>query len=99
MIAVTVRPMRIGTISLDGRPTLHPSVSIKIVMTSKEVPRVSTRKARGRETEIKSAGTPGFGKYSPNIIAVVTEASAPRVILWTSSKLDGLVKTLQHARL
>jgi hypothetical protein len=45
MTAVTVRPMSMGAISLDGRPTLHRSVSIKIIMISKEVSMVSTIKA------------------------------------------------------
>ena len=55
MTAVTVKPIRIGTMSLVGRPTLQPSVSKKIVVTSKKVPKASTRKATGREMPVTPA--------------------------------------------
>jgi hypothetical protein len=80
MIAITVRPIKKGAISLEGRPTLQSSVRREIMVTNRKVPTASMRKPLVKETSEKADGYEGLGKYSPNIIAVLTESAVPRII-------------------
>lgn len=80
MTAVTVAPMKTGAIASDGLPTLQPSVRAKIMVTSRNVPRASASIADPMLTPMPLAAKPGFGKYSPNIIAVRTDSPLPRTI-------------------
>ena len=51
MMEVAVRPMKTGARALPGRPTLPPSASAKIIVTSRKVPSVSPTNSRPQEME------------------------------------------------
>ena len=87
MTPITVRPMNTGAMSLGGRPTLQSSGRKKMMVTKRNVPRASTEKARGRDT-CAVRGADGFGKYTANIIALLTEAAVPRTMDCAVSKED-----------
>ena len=83
--AATVPPIKTGARASPGRPTLHPSVKRKIIVTSIKVPNPSTIMAVDSESLNQGMGKPGFGKYSPNSVAVLTDSGLPRTIEWAAS--------------
>lgn len=85
IMAETVPPTKIGDDPSLGRPTLHPSVNKKIIRTSINVPIPSTSMAEPIDTLNHSIGTPGLGKYSPNIMAVRMDSGLPRMIALADS--------------
>lgn len=81
----TVPPMKAGDRVSAGRPTLHPSVSRNIIVTNIKVPNPSAAMAVGNGILNQGVEKTGFGKYSPNSIAVFTDSGLPRTIEWAVS--------------
>lgn len=84
IIMATVRPMKRGAKASPGRPTLQPSVKEKIRKTRANVPMDSTQNALKVLTDAIGPAF-GFGKNSPNIMAVLTDSGVPRTIPFIDS--------------